>query len=137
MLKLTDLHTDLKLIKAFLALLSLFYMSTPVPTSWERTLSRYINLSVYGLPCPLTLIPVGKGTFTHMASVFFKLIVKPTWLLNLLIQSVFSWMCCQVWDNRAKSSAKSRSSSVEKGGHLLLIFYCATTTWHIPAVHRF
>ena len=89
------------------------------------------------MPCPLTLIPVGKGTFTHMASVFFKLIVKPTWLLNLLIQSVFSWMCCQVWDNRAKSSAKSRSSSVEKGGHLLLIFYCATTTWHIPAVHRF
>ena len=126
MLKLTDLHTNLKLITAFFALLSLFYMSTPVPKSWQRTLSRYINLSVYGIPCPLTLISVGKGTLTYMVSVFFKLIVKPTWLLNMLSQSVFSWMCCQVWDNRAKSSAKSRSWSVEKGVHLLLIFYCAT-----------
>ena len=87
-------------------------MSTPVPPSWQSTLPRYVNLAVYGMPCPLTLISIGEGTLTHMASVLFKLIVKPTWLLNMLSRSVFSWMCCEVWDNKTKSSAKSRSSSV-------------------------
>ena len=71
------------------------------------------------MSCPLTLIFVGEGTLTHMAYVFFKLILKPTWLLNMLSRSVFSWMCCRVWDNRAKSSAKSRSSSIVKGVHLM------------------
>ena len=71
------------------------------------------------MSCPLTLIFVGEGTLTHMASVFFKLILKLTWLLNMLSRSVFSWVCCRVWDNRAKSSAKSRSSSTVKGVHLM------------------
>ena len=101
-------------------------MSTPVPPFWQSTLPRYVNLSVYGMPCPPTLISVGEGTLTHMASVFFKLIVKPTWLLNMLSRSVFSWMCWQVWDNKAKSSAKSRSSSVEKGVHLMPLRWSST-----------
>ena len=112
-------HSDLKLIKAFLAMFNLLCISSLVPPSWQSTLPKYVNLMVYGMSCPLTLIFVGERTLTHMASVFFKLILKPTWLLNMLSKSVFSWMCCCGWDNRVKSSAKSRSSCIVKGVHLM------------------
>ena len=48
---------------------NLFCLSTLVPPSWQSTLPRYVNLFVYGMSCPLTLIFVGEGTLTHMASV--------------------------------------------------------------------
>ena len=63
---------------------NLLCISSLVPPSWQSTLPKYVNLMVYGMSCPLTLIFVGERTLTHMASVFFKLILKPTWLLNML-----------------------------------------------------
>ena len=86
------------------------------------------------MPCPLTLITVGEGTLTHMASIFFELIVKLTWLLNMLSQSVFSWICCQVWDNRAKLSAKLGSSSVEKGVHLMPLHWSSSVQWRTQSI---
>ena len=57
--------------------------------------------------------------FRVMTSVFLLLIWGPTCWPNLLRRRVFSRVCWCVWDSSARSSAKSRSSSVSNSVHLI------------------
>ena len=66
--------------------------------------------------------------FKVITFVFFRLMFSPICCANLLTQDVFSCIC-SVWETSAKSSAKSRSSSVVNSVHLMplesrLIFGC-------------
>ena len=54
-----------------------------------------------------------------MTSDFFWLIVKPICWAKLQRRDDFSCICCCVWDNNARSSAKSKSSRKEKRVHLM------------------
>ena len=56
-----------------------------------------------------------------MTSVLVKLMFRSSWCAYLLKRPVFSQSCMWLWvlESRARSSAKSRSSKVEKGVHLM------------------
>ena len=68
---------------------------------------------------PFTLTGAGCCTFSVMTSVFLWLIFRLTYWEKVLRRDVFSCMCWWVCETSARSSAKSRSSSVDKRVHLM------------------
>lgn len=92
-------------------------MSLPAPSSC--LLPRKVNSSVVGRSSPFTLTGAGFCTFSIMTSVFFWQIFRRTCCSKVLRRNVFSCMCWWVCETSARSSAKSRSYSVEMRDHLM------------------
>ena len=77
------------------------------------------NSSVVGRSSPFILTGAGCCTFNIMTSVFYWLIFRPTCCAKVLRREVLSCMCWCVCETTARSSAESRSSSVEMRVHLM------------------
>ena len=120
-----DLQTLLCILKAFLALLRRFFTSLPAPLSHLSVLPKLVNFSVVRRSSPFTCTGAergvvgawGLGMDVQCRHVFFWLILRPLCSPYELWRDVFCWLCWWVWDTRAKSSAKSRSSSAVKRVH--------------------
>ena len=79
------------LLKTPLALPSLLWVPSFVPTSGLMVLPRHLNWSVCGRSSSLTCMGTEVSTFTIIISVFFILILSPTLLKNsssLIVPSV-------------------------------------------------
>ena len=112
------------LLSMLKALLIRFLMSLSAPPTFVTILPRYVNYSVVLRALAFTWI-VGCGfvMLKAMTSDFFWLIVKPICWAKLQRRDDFSCICCCVWDNNARSSAKSKSSRKEKRVHLMPLFW--------------
>ncbi len=97
--------------KAVLALPILAFTSALVPPCLLMMLPMYVKSSTSSSGFSFSTMGDVLVVLTFRTLLFPLWMLRPRWVEFSTTMLVFSCICCWVWKRRAKSSAKSRSSS--------------------------
>ncbi|CAH8511859.1 unnamed protein product [Schistosoma haematobium] len=121
---------------AALALLIRAFTSASDPPCSSMMLPKYVKVFTSSKSSPSIVIGLMHSVLYRRILLFPLCILRPIAAEAAATLSVFSCICCCVWDRRAKSSAKSRSSNCILDVHCIPRFPSDVDVFMIQSITR-